>query len=74
MGPEADEWRRRWGYRRWATTDEMKSAWAAFRDAHSHATQADLEAEQRALCERFQKDEAAGVVQSAKRPKFKRRA
>ena len=48
-------------------TEGLKVAWAAFRDAHRHAAQSDIEAERKALCARFQEDKSAGLIQSAKR-------
>jgi hypothetical protein len=68
LGPEGDEWRRRCSDGR-QFTEEMRLAWAAFRDARRHLTLADLEAEHGALVVRFQEDAAAGLL-----PKRRRRA
>jgi hypothetical protein len=65
LGPEGYKFRSTWTNRH--PTEEMKIAWAAFRDAHRGATLVDLEAEHKALCARFQEDKAAGVIQSPKR-------
>ena len=73
LGPEGDEWRRRC-CGTGNPTVQFKTAWAAFRDAHSHATLADVEAALEALCARFKEAKAAGVIQSAeRRPARKRR-
>jgi hypothetical protein len=66
MGPEGDEWRRRCGGQ-YQPTDGMRTAWAAFRNAHRNVTQDNLETEHRALCARFQKDMASGRLQSNER-------
>lgn len=66
LGPAGDEWRRRCMSSH-QPTEGLKAAWVAFRDAHSHATLADVEAEHKALCARFQEDKSAGLIQSAKR-------
>jgi hypothetical protein len=63
LGPEGDEWRRRCMSNN-QPTGGMKTAWAAFRDAHRHATLADVEAEYKALCDRFHEDKTAGLIQS----------
>ena len=65
LGPDGDKWRRMCGTSR--SMEETRIAWAAFRDAHSHATLADVEAAYMALCARFREDKAAGVIQSAER-------
>jgi Protein of unknown function (DUF3102) len=64
LGPEGDKWRRVWsgGHR---PTDEFKSGWAAFRDAHRDAKLAEIEAEHKALRARFEKDQAAGLLHSS---------
>jgi hypothetical protein len=66
LGPAGDEWRRTWSGNH-QPTEQFKTGWAAFRDAHAHATLADVEAEHKALCARFREDKAAGVIQPAKR-------
>ena len=70
LGSAGDEWRRLWlgGH---DPTEQFKTGWAAFRDAHRHATLADLEAEHQALSARFREDKAAGLIQ---RSKHRRRA
>jgi hypothetical protein len=68
LGPEGDKFRGFWNTHR--VTDEFKLAWTTFRDAHRHATFADVEAEHVALCARCR---AAGVTtQSAKRRRVAR--
>ena len=66
LGSAGDEWRRLWlgGH---GPTEQFKTDWAAFRDAHRHATPADLEAEGQALRTRFQEAKAAGVIEQSKR-------
>jgi hypothetical protein len=73
LGPGGDEWRRTCMSNH-QPTEGMRTAWAAFRDAHSHATLSDVEAAHKALCARFREDKAAGVFQSAerRRPRAKR--
>jgi hypothetical protein len=58
LGPAGDEWRAIYEIRHPA--EQFKTNWAAFRDAHRHATLADLEAEHQALSARFREDKAAG--------------
>ena len=48
-----------------SVSEEFKTAWAAFRDAHRNATLDDLEAEGEALAARFREDEAAGLLAEA---------
>ena len=71
LGPEGDEWRARCVGRN--PTEQFKTEWAAFRDAHRNATKADLEAEHVALCARFHEDQAAGRLQSGRAPHRRRR-
>jgi hypothetical protein len=52
LGSEGDKWRRVCGYRS-QPSEEFKSSSAVFRDAHRHATFADIEAEHKALTVRF---------------------
>ena len=66
LGPDGDEWRRRCGGK-YQPTEEMRGAWAAFRDAHRHATLGDIEAEGEALRIGYQEAKAASVFKSAKR-------
>jgi Protein of unknown function (DUF3102) len=67
LGPAGDDWRRVWGSSNYRPRDEWRTAWAAFRDARRHLTLADIDAEVRALRDRFHEDKAAGVIQQAKR-------
>jgi hypothetical protein len=67
LGSAGDDWRRVWGSSNYRPRDEWRTAWAAFRDARRHLTLADIDAEGRALRDRFHEDKAAGVVQQAKR-------
>jgi hypothetical protein len=66
IGPAGDDWRRRC-MSNYQPTEGMKTAWAAFRDAHRHAALADVEAELKALRTRFEEDKAAGVIKPIKR-------
>jgi hypothetical protein len=66
LGPAGDEWRRSC-MSNYQPTEGMKTAWAAFSDAHRHATVADVEAELKALRTRFEEDKAAGVIKPIKR-------
>ena len=65
LGPEGDKWRRAIGYSS-QPTEGLKTAWAAFRDAHRQATVAEIEALHETLHVRFEKDRAAGLVHSSK--------
>ncbi len=75
LGPDGDKWRMGCCYRLPIFSEGFKANWSAFRDAHSHAALADVEAEHKALCARFREGKAAGVIhQSAERqrPRAKR--
>jgi hypothetical protein len=58
LGPPGAEWRAIYGIRHPA--EQFNTNWAAFRDAHRHATLADIQAEGMALRTRFEEDKAAG--------------
>src|SRR5271157_2262727 len=73
LGPEGDEWRRRCMGAQ-GPSEQFKTGWVAFRDAHRDATLADIEAEHEALCAGFKEAKAAGVIESneRRRPRAKR--
>jgi len=64
LGPAGEEWRRLWNGNR-HPPEQFKTGWAAFLDAHRHATLDDVEAEHLALRTRFQEDKAAGKIKSS---------
>jgi hypothetical protein len=66
LGPDGDDWRRRCGTSKYQT-EQFKTAWAAFRDAHRPLSIADIEAESEALRVGYKEAEDAGVFKSAKR-------
>jgi Protein of unknown function (DUF3102) len=65
LGPEGYKFRSLWTDRH--PSEEFKTAWAAFRDAHHGATIAEVEAEGNTLHAAFEKNKATGVIQSSKR-------
>jgi hypothetical protein len=65
LGEAGDGWRRACGFNPFP--EGVKQAWTVFRDAHAHATPADLEAEHRGLKDRFDKDLAMKLVRRRRR-------
>jgi hypothetical protein len=65
LGPTGDRWRDAIGMRH--PGQQFRAEWPAFRDAHGHATLADLEEELRGLQARFDKDLAMKLVRQRQR-------
>jgi hypothetical protein len=71
LGPEGHKWRARGAGGH--LSEEFKTGWAAFRDAHRDATFAEVEAETHALQAKFEKEKANGTIKPINRSRKTRR-